>query len=397
MSRRILSVILVMFLLTFLAHGERAVCSFEATAQGDSQTARDGQCGAAALTGTERLEAHFLDVTQGDCILLRGYTTETGGPAECNIVVDCGTSSGSTKEQIRETATGARKSLIKAFEGRTKKIDALVITHPHTDHYNLIPHVLKDFAVDQILIAGEAAEIDRGYGANSVDEAGDLRSKKTRYWLQARRENIKGLRRYASDTAGTYAALDLPSAPLEIRVLAADVGPAYNKNNRSIVLMVTLGEFDLLLTGDATGKTQDAVIQANVDERLDCDVLKVAHHGSFTHGSNEGEWTKVVRPEVAIISARYGEEHNHPRDAAICCLHQHTVGAPRHCFRTWGKKVRGQRSVPVDIPRDAAQSATHGFNEAIFLTATNGNIVLTTDGVKYNVEYDVASARALGN
>ena len=55
---------------------------------------------------------------------------------------------------------------------------------------------------------------------------------------------------------------------------------------------------------------------------LDCDVLKVGHHGSHT-SSNE-DFLALVTPDVALISCGEGNKHKHPRAEAIDRIDDHT-------------------------------------------------------------------------
>lgn len=119
------------------------------------------------------------------------------------------------------------------------------------------------------------------------------------------------------DTAGT--AHDLPELIL--------TGNAIDENPGSLIMLVSLGEFDYLTTGDASSNdwksepdTEEAIINANaIPGGHDIDVLKVAHHGSDT---SSGEvFVTSTDPEIAIIPSKLGQ-HGLPKLTSIKILEQ---------------------------------------------------------------------------
>ena len=48
---------------------------------------------------------------------------------------------------------------------------------------------------------------------------------------------------------------------------------------------------------------------------VDCDILKVGHHGSKTSSSEE--FLRAVKPKVAVICVGYGNNFGHPRAEVI--------------------------------------------------------------------------------
>ena len=79
-------------------------------------------------------------------------------------------------------------------------------------------------------------------------------------------------------------------------------------NSASLVLDVSFGAFDMLLTGDVEGVGEKALIESG---RLrEYDVLKAAHHGSKNSGSEA--FLRTVRPRIALISAGVDNRYGHP-------------------------------------------------------------------------------------
>ncbi len=85
-------------------------------------------------------------------------------------------------------------------------------------------------------------------------------------------------------------------------------GTRSDLNSNSVVLRVDHGEDCFLFTGDAEAPTEEALLQGGrVGE---CEVLKVAHHGS--HHSNTDSFLRTVDPEIALISCGLGNRYKHP-------------------------------------------------------------------------------------
>ena len=84
-------------------------------------------------------------------------------------------------------------------------------------------------------------------------------------------------------------------------------------NAGSMVLDVSFGKFDMLLTGDVEEKGEEILIQ-NLD-RKSYDVLKVAHHGS--KNSTSEAFLKLVQPKISLISAGKDNSYGHPHEETL--------------------------------------------------------------------------------
>ena len=85
------------------------------------------------------------------------------------------------------------------------------------------------------------------------------------------------------------------------------------ENSRSLVLGFSLGGKNFLLMGDAPSEIEKEIIKKY--KKLDCDILKVGHHGSDT--SSSLEFLKVVTPEEAIISCGVNNSYGHPSEEVV--------------------------------------------------------------------------------
>lgn len=76
-------------------------------------------------------------------------------------------------------------------------------------------------------------------------------------------------------------------------------------NDYSLVFKMTYKEFDMLFTGDISERIEKELVNIS-----DCDVLKVAHHGS--KNSSSEEFLNIVSPKIAVISAGQRNTYGHP-------------------------------------------------------------------------------------
>ncbi len=293
-----------------------------------------------------QLELHFLDVEQGDCTLIRC-------PNGLTVLIDCGSFGGSS------ISNRARDYLLNQLPGM--EIDIVVITHPDSDHYKLLPDVLNGFQIGKLLHVGVSDE-------HSVSNTDD--------WIESLSAVTDIIESHELDPANMQSDI-FDSGEVEFHIIAADVASSVSsKNARSIVFRVDLGDFEAILTGDATFDTEEQVVVGYDSTFLDVELLKIGHHGSSTTSTSAG-WIEFLRPKAAVVSAGFNNRFDHPRKVVIDRVANSTVeGAPEH-FMRWG--VRQQDRTDLQT--------ISGYEEAIFNTASNGHIVVTTDGDKYKIKY----------
>lgn len=159
------------------------------------------------------------------------------------------------------------------------------------------------------------------------------------------------------------------SGEVNVWILSAEF--VHDTNSRSIVLLVSYGNFDMLLMGDAEEEVEDDIISRYDDWWLDVECLKLGHHGS--RGATSATWVDVVLPEIAIASAAEAAVHGHPNQHLQTRLEARTIPAQSHRIIWWEN-----RNTPHE---------NDDYREAIYSTATNGTIVLTTDGSTFDVTY----------
>jgi competence protein ComEC len=80
------------------------------------------------------------------------------------------------------------------------------------------------------------------------------------------------------------------------------------ENEESLVLSLDFMGYKWLFTGDAPISIEQKIIAAHPE--LDCDILKLGHHGSDT--SSSLAFLKTITPEVAIVSVGAKNTYGHP-------------------------------------------------------------------------------------
>ncbi len=106
----------------------------------------------------------------------------------------------------------------------------------------------------------------------------------------------------------------------DITVEIFSPGPRYkpdDANGVSLIMKVSYGDIDAMFTGDAEVKNEEFVLK-NYPDKLDCEILKVGHHGSST--STSEEFLYAVSPEIAVISVAEDNSYGHPHIETLALL-----------------------------------------------------------------------------
>ena len=250
-----------------------------------------------------RTHVTFLDVGQGDAILIRS-------PGGRTVLVDGG---------AEPVLIGAR--LGRALPFWQHRVDLVVATHADADHLAGLLPVLQHYRVG-------AALQPPAMGGTPL----------TARWEELLREHdvprvvaSRGLRVDVGDDL----VLEVLHPPEEALLAAGG-----DDNANSLVLRVTAGECVFLLTADIDQDTERALLAAGLP--LEATVLKVAHHGAA--GSTSEAWLRTVRPEAAVVSVGSDNTFGHPAPATMGRLD--AAGAA-----TWRTDACGTVDVATDGER----------------------------------------------
>jgi competence protein ComEC len=178
-----------------------------------------------------------------------------------------------------------------AINGR-KRIDTVIVTHSHNDHYGGLAALMGSVDMGEILVGTEEGE--SGY----------------RRLIETARAGGIPVR-----TVGAGDSLAYGDVLLEILHPPKPGFESDDPNDWSLVCMLTWSERSILFTGDATPGVQRRLLSAGADLR--CDVLKVPHHGAPE--GVDARFARILGARYAVVSV--GERfRSHPSPATIALL-----------------------------------------------------------------------------
>ncbi len=275
-------------------------------------------CGGAAIlllelgarrSGAPRgvLRATFLDVGQGDAAIVDlpdGQALMVDGGGLVGSPIDVG---------VRVVAPELRAR-------RRRSLAAVILSHPHPDHFGGLATGLDDVAIGALWDTGEGER--EGVGGGYAALLGGARR---------RGVPVVGPKELCGEHVIGGARVEV-LAPCP--TFCADRGP----NDNSFVLRITYGARALLLVGD-TEREEEDILLGTASERLRADVLKVGHHGSRT--SSSPALLAAVAPRHAIVSVGRRNRFGHPHPLTLAALA--AVGA-----RVWRTDQDGAVVVTTD-------------------------------------------------
>lgn len=197
----------------------------------------------------------FLDVGQGDAIHIHSN--------QCNMLIDTGN-------------TDKYDTLVSYFEAyNIKKLDYLVITHFHSDHYGEMIDLSSNLDVDNLYVNNYREEL---------------------YNLEY-------------EVLGEGYCFSCGSA--NFQVLIANT-KSNNENNNSIVLYGEIGGEKYLFTGDIEKEVEDLIISKY---QFEIDILKVPHHGSST--SSTTAFLDSINAKISVISVGADNSYGLPNSEIL--------------------------------------------------------------------------------
>jgi competence protein ComEC len=247
------------------------------------------------------LSVWFLDVGQGDSTLfvIDGKT----------ILVDAGDIDQGDQLISDLQALGVTR------------IDLLVATHPHSDHIGGMQEVLAAFPTGQVLDAGlPTTSPVYEHLLETIEE------KNIPYRLAVQGQEIE----------------TVPAVHVLV-LWPAEQRSGGDLNTDSVVLRISYGMIDFLMTGDLDSQGEDTLLRSGYP--LDAEILKIGHHGSFS--STSSPFLAGVRPEMAVITVGADNPYGHPHTKTL------------------------------DLLKD--------YNVAVYRTDRDGTVMVRTDGMSYSV------------
>lgn len=216
-------------------------------------------------TEISELEVHFIDVGQGDCILVL-----CDGHA---MLIDAGDNSKGTTVQFYLQKRGI------------ETLDYVVGTHPHADHIGGLDVIITKFDCGKIIMP-EYATDKKTY--RDVIDAMEYRS----------------YEKTVPQVGDTYT---LGGAEFTI-VASPQFESNKEINNYSIGIHLTHGNNTFLFMGDAEKEEETEVLNSGMN--IQSNTLKISHHGS--HTSTSSEFLDEVNPDYAVISCAENNDYGYP-------------------------------------------------------------------------------------
>lgn len=223
---------------------------------------------------------HYIDIGQGDCELV-----------ECDgkyMLIDAG-------ENGYETDV---INYLKSLE--IEVLDYVVASHQHSDHIGGISEVLEEFEVKQVIMP-RLTKMQTPTNSTYSDFTKAVKA--------------SGAKVIEAKVGATY---ELGSGNFEI--LGPVTNDAEDINNMSVVMRFDYGDNSFLFTGDAETEEENEILETEAN--LDCDVLKVGHHGSST--SSGKKFLDAVTPEICVISCGEDNSYGHPHKEITKRLKKYT-------------------------------------------------------------------------
>ncbi|MBF8984050.1 MBL fold metallo-hydrolase [Lutibacter sp. B2] len=223
------------------------------------------------------VKVHYIDVGQGDCILVENN--------QHYMLIDAG-----NNDDSKLVLDYLKKQGI-------KKLDVVVGTHPHEDHIGSLDAVINNFDIGKVYMP-KIINTTKTYR----DVITAIKSKELRITPPKVGERF----RIGDATAS---------------ILAPNSEKYKDLNNYSIVIKLTYGSTSYLFTGDAEGLSEKEMLGRGSD--LSADVLKVGHHGS--HSSSIIEFLNRVNPKYAVISCEKNNDYKHPHKETMDKLEKRNI------------------------------------------------------------------------
>lgn len=283
--------------------------------------------------GDGELLVHMLDVGQGDCIYIQL-------PDGKDMVIDCANYN-DDKEYEKKTFDYLDTYIT------DDTVEYLMLTHCDSDHVYFMDELLKQYQVEKLFMPNVLA----APGTTSKDKKA----------LQDQIDALDTSRFTDKDTIGTVtyaeffiAALTEPNCEIVLNVDSdvntnsiiieettyrlvfycptqeyyddSNLNSAERKNAISPIGILEYNGRRIMLTGDSNELNEPLVVERT--GKIDCDVLKVGHHGSATSTLNP--FLDAYTFEYAIISCNtYGNKFNHPRQSTLDRLKAHDIAVYR--------------------------------------------------------------------
>jgi len=215
-------------------------------------------------------EVSFVSVGNADCCVIKLPTGE-------NIMIDGGGSPEYTDYNI-----GDSEVIPYLSANGISKLDCIILSHYDKDHAQGIVSAIRNLKVDNIIMPDY---IDSGIYKETIKKEAKLRNIDITYIRETQRHKL---------AENLYAKF----------IYTEGQQQADNSNDASLVTHLTYGNVKMLFTGDITRPVEAGLSDIN------CDILKIPHHGSKT-STSEYLLSKTT-PIYSVFCVGENNPYGHP-------------------------------------------------------------------------------------
>lgn len=347
----------------------------------------------AAYPRSGRLEIHFINVAHALSTLVIGP-----GPDGAVVLMDAG------KAEAREylEAIGF-VAPVDALPGEEPDyIDFTIASHLHSDHIRTFDEIFAaGFLEDPAAPPGTSDSCRNCFNGSDYSWSGTV---VTAYRVAAAATRANGPHKIEVGRViplGEGATLTVLACRGEVLGSPPPAEWPDRENDRSVAVLIQYGDFQFIWAGDLGGGEDDccghdndsqenleSAVAANIAPGgvvpllgvLGVDVLHVNHHGSET--STNHDWMNTLEPELAVISVGRHGTHKNPMVTVV----DNVLMAQSECVTAPPALVLQTDESYLDEPDPGSPS---GF--------TVGDILVTTDGVTYDIDASGASVLSGGD
>ena len=229
-----------------------------------------------------KFEVNFFDVGQGDATLVRFSSGH-------NVLIDGG------GLKSGDFDVGKRILAPALWHMGIRKIDMLILTHPHHDHYRGLAYIAESFDPKVLWTNGENAP------DAEIEEWKEFmdRIKKTNIEIKVAN----------SDTPP----LLFDKGKITFLYPKPGLAPKLDPNDASLAMIAEENGKKILIAGDLMADGETILLASG--KNIECDILKVSHHGSST--SSISEFLKASNPDLAVISVGKDNAYGMPNESVL--------------------------------------------------------------------------------
>ena len=270
-------------------------------------------------------EIVFVAVGQGDCVHMRaeGHDVLIDGGGQAELKND------------KETGYNVGKNILMPYlmHGGADAVDIALVTHLHADHYKGIEELSEIFPIGAIGVPADYKESYSSIFGNTAKSDTDEAFADVLFIYPYEQINI---------------ADDIYIEPIWPLKTSREQIAVDDPNEHNTVYMIHYKGIKIMVTGDLLEEDELKMVDCYRDtDTLECDILKIAHHGSKSSSSEE--FLDAAKPKIAVIQCGRNNFYGHPHKQTLERLEERGIKV----FRTdisgaVGIDIRGSR-LSIDL------------------------------------------------